>query len=254
MSDTNSEHWKQRSQSFGSVAEDYDRYRPGYPDQLFADVLAMAPGKRVLDVGSGTGHAAVGLAERGADVTGVEHDAAMAAIARDRGIPMIVSRFEDYVGAEGSFDLITCAQAWHWIDHQRGQDVAGRLLVPNGVLAIWWNRPAHFDGPVWDSIRAVYQQNAPALDRAKHLDERNCGGPMPASAAAFGDWEKKVFEWEQVYSAESYPAFLATHSDHILLAPDDRERLLTRVRDAIIAHGGSLTYSWRTLLYTARRI
>jgi len=52
-----------RALSFGQVADDYDRYRPGYPDALYAAVLAP----RMLEAGAGTGRATLALAQRGAN-------------------------------------------------------------------------------------------------------------------------------------------------------------------------------------------
>jgi len=50
----------ERRLSFGSVAEQYDRHRPGYPPQLVDDILTYADahaGDRALEVGAGTGRA-----------------------------------------------------------------------------------------------------------------------------------------------------------------------------------------------------
>ena len=248
---------QQRAASFGSVAAAYDQFRPGYPDQLFEDLLELAPGNRVLDVGSGTGRAAMGFASRGAHVVGIEHDPEMAAVASERGrefdLQMVVSRFEDYHPEPDSFDLVTCAQAWHWIDPIRGEAVAADALVPNGALCIWWNRPAHFDGPLWETIHQIYQQYAPALDRMVHLRERAYDAPIPYATSAFTPWVHSIYTWNQTYTAEEYVGFLGTHSDHILLPEEQRTPLLVAVRDAIDAAGGTLDYAYRTLLSVARK-
>jgi 2-polyprenyl-3-methyl-5-hydroxy-6-metoxy-1,4-benzoquinol methylase len=108
-----------RAESFGSVAEQYDRYRPTYPDALIDDLAALQPAQ-VLDVGCGTGKAAVALARRGLSVLGVELDERMADVARGHGISVEVAAFETWDDAGRRFDLITCAGAWHWIDHGPG--------------------------------------------------------------------------------------------------------------------------------------
>src|SRR5438874_12886715 len=69
-----------RARSFGAAAADYDRYRPRYPDQLADDVVAALPGRRVLEVGAGTGIATAAFAARGIAMTCVEPDAEMAAV------------------------------------------------------------------------------------------------------------------------------------------------------------------------------
>ena len=76
-----------------SVAEGFDALRFGGPigrllldtqEALLAEALAPIPGRRVLDVGTGTGRAAIGLALRGAVVTGLDASAEMMRVARDR--------------------------------------------------------------------------------------------------------------------------------------------------------------------------
>src|SRR5216684_9221402 len=79
-----------RAESFGSTAQQYDRYRPTYPDALFDDLAALEP-MQVLDIGCGTGKAAVALARRGLSVLGVEPDERMANVARDYGIAVEVA-------------------------------------------------------------------------------------------------------------------------------------------------------------------
>ena len=66
-----------RAESFGAIAELYDRVRPSYPDALLDELLADEP-QRVLDVGCGTGIVASLLQARGCDVLGVEIDERMA--------------------------------------------------------------------------------------------------------------------------------------------------------------------------------
>jgi predicted nicotinamide N-methyase len=57
-----------RARSFGVAAADYDKYRPRYPYQLVDDVVAMLPGRRVLEVGAGTGIATAAFAARGISI------------------------------------------------------------------------------------------------------------------------------------------------------------------------------------------
>jgi ubiquinone/menaquinone biosynthesis C-methylase UbiE len=58
---------RDRAQSFGSIAQDYDRFRPAYPTAFIEDLVALEPAD-VLDVGCGTGKVAKALTERGLQV------------------------------------------------------------------------------------------------------------------------------------------------------------------------------------------
>ena len=121
-----------------AVAEQYDRFRPGCPDELIDELAAPQPAT-VLDIGCGTGKAAVALAARGLTVLGVELDERMAAVARGHGVPVEVGDFETWADAGRQFDLITCSDAWHWIDPEQGLAKVARLLRPGGVFARFWN-------------------------------------------------------------------------------------------------------------------
>lgn len=114
-----------RAMSFGTAAANYDKYRPRYPDQLVDDVVAMLPGRSVLEVGAGTGIATVAFAARGMTMTCVEPDVEMAAVlsaklAGHAHVHVDVATFQDWsaarpLGAPG-FDGLVCGQAWHWTD------------------------------------------------------------------------------------------------------------------------------------------
>ena len=93
---------RDRAESFGSVAERYDRYRPGYPDRLIDDLLAQRP-RRAVDVGCGTGKVAVQLLQRGVRVLGVEPDARMADLARGHGVQVELATFETWAPAGRTF-------------------------------------------------------------------------------------------------------------------------------------------------------
>src|SRR5919108_4370565 len=83
---------------FGRVAATYDELRPVDANwwEVF-DLLVTEGdllGRRVLDIGCGTGRVAAALAERGSRVWGVEPSPEMAARARERGVHVKVARAE----------------------------------------------------------------------------------------------------------------------------------------------------------------
>src|SRR5690242_21958161 len=70
------------AESFGAEAGRYDRARPSYPAALVERIVAASPGRRVLDVGCGTGIVARLFQAAGCEVLGVDPDARMAEIGR----------------------------------------------------------------------------------------------------------------------------------------------------------------------------
>ncbi|WP_422769817.1 class I SAM-dependent methyltransferase [Plantactinospora sp. WMMC1484] len=129
---------------FNEVPELYDRVRPGYPDELFADLVAVtgvAETSSVLEVGCGTGQATRSLAALGCAVTAVEPGAELAALARRRladrpNVTVETSSFEDWADRGRRFDLLVAASAWHWVDPSIGWRRAYEIIRPGGWTAL----------------------------------------------------------------------------------------------------------------------
>src|SRR5579862_2698141 len=138
-----------RAESFGTLADLYDRVRPSYPPAL-VDALLDGGVHDVLDVGAGTGIAGSLLAARGCAVLGVEIDERMAARARARGLVVEVAPFERWDPLGRTFDLVIAAQAWHWVEPAAGVRRAAGVLRPRGRLCPFWNT-----GDPPEHVRAV---------------------------------------------------------------------------------------------------
>lgn len=243
---------------FGEVADLYDRRRPGYPAAMYDDLLSlMGSGARALEAGAGTGRATIELARRGVEVVALEHDPAMAAIARraahDLPVEIEERRFEEWDGEAGSFDLVVSAQAWHWIDQEQGPTVAHRALRPGGVLAVWWNRSGVQENTLREAIDAAYRCHAPELERSVMNRPVHELDPDALAIQGFGPVQHRTYTWAQRYDALSYTELLQTHSDHRMLPPGQMDSLLRAVATAIDeVAGGEIEYRYRTDLLSAR--
>ncbi len=131
------------SVDFGPTATDYDRFRPGFPPSFYDRLTGLAwiaPKQRALDIGTGTGTLALGLAARGLDVVGLDPSKPMLEAARrraaDRGLDVrFVEGLAEHTGLEAKgFDLITAGHCWWWLDPVRATTEAKRLLADGGRL------------------------------------------------------------------------------------------------------------------------
>jgi ubiquinone/menaquinone biosynthesis C-methylase UbiE len=128
---------------FDSVAADYDRNRPRYPEELVDDACrtaAIQGGDPVVDVGCGTGQLTRSLVARGLHVTAVEPGEQLISLAMQNldgpgQAEFVNSRFEDARLPDGRFRAVFSASAFHWIDPDVSWHRAPRLLVPGGLLA-----------------------------------------------------------------------------------------------------------------------
>jgi SAM-dependent methyltransferase len=246
-----------RAQSFGEAAESYDRTRPTYPAALLHDILAEITGA-VLDVGCGTGIVSALVAARGVSVLGIEPDPRMAQVARAKGLKVEVSRFEDWDVRGRRFGLLTCGQAWHWVDPKPGADRAAEVLADGGRLALFWN----FGSPP-DALNArLHQVYAEFADlglasdagmrgrrdqRARDTEATFAGHP------AFSELETRRYAWSRAYTTREWTEQLATHSDHATLPVAAQTRVLDAVAAAIEAEGGRFDVTYEVLLISARR-
>lgn len=131
--------YDERRQSFGSIARDYDRFRPGYPAEGIEWVLGRDP-LRVLDLAAGTGRLTRSLGELGHDVLAVEPDERMIAVLRDQAkVEVHIGSAEQIPLPDASVDAVMVGQAFHWFDAPAALDEMARVLVPDGALGLLWN-------------------------------------------------------------------------------------------------------------------
>jgi len=220
---------------FGSVADRYERYRLGYPDELFAAVLRYAgrPIGAALEVGAGTGKATRLFASRGLEVTAVEPDVEMAdMLARTtQGLPVepVVATFERF-RTKRRFDLVYAAAAWHWTDPTTRWSKVVELLAPGGALALF-GRPAELKDPAL--FAAVDDIERRLLPEA----HRTAGHPWStrdmACVDGLTDVTEQVLPSVETTTAADFVGRLATVSAYLTLEPELRAEVLRRVRAAL---------------------
>ncbi|HWK28696.1 MAG TPA: class I SAM-dependent methyltransferase [Solirubrobacter sp.] len=249
------------AESFGADPERYDRTRPRYPQALVDRIVALSPGRDVLDVGIGTGVSARPLVAAGCRVLGVEVDARMAAFAAAQGFDVEVGTFEAWDAGGRTFDAIVAGQTWHWIDPNAGAAKAAGLLRPRGVLAVFWNvqqPPAGLAQAFAEVYRRVLPGTPFASTPASALDayDRILGPTIEGIGAtgAFGKPERWQFDWTQRYTTDEWLDQVPTFGGHSRFAPAKLEALLTGLGDAIDAAGGSFAMDYATVAVVAPAI
>jgi SAM-dependent methyltransferase len=122
---------------FSGHAADYRAFRPTYPPELFAFLASVAPGRALVwDCGTGSGQAAVPLAEHFDHVFATDASAEQIANAEPHPkVEYAVAPAEACPLPDASADLVTVAQALHWLDHDRFYAEVRRVCRPNGVIA-----------------------------------------------------------------------------------------------------------------------
>lgn len=252
---------RQTAESFGIDTTSYDSARPSYPKQLIERIVGGREGLAVLDVGCGTGIAARQLQGAGCVVLGIDPDERMAAHARDRGLEVEVATFELWEPAGRTFDVVTAAQSWHWVDPAVGAAKAAEVLRPGGRIAVF----SHVFEPPEDIATAF----AEAFRRAAPESPFNAPGNSLLEAyragyagiadslrgtGAFEDVEQWSFDWTKHYERQEWLDLLPTTGGLTRLSADQQAAILEAVGSAIDARGGSFTMDYVTLAATGLRV
>ena len=151
---------------------------------------------------------------------------------------------------------MTAAQAWHWIDPDRGAAKAAGVLRPGGQAALFWNRGrlAPDDRALLDPI---YARLAPGLEAysivlGNRVDDRFEAAAAGLRRAGFAAVGRRSFPWKATYTTEGWLEHLQTHSDHRGLPPETLDRLLGEVGAVIDRRGGALRLDYDTWLVSGR--
>jgi SAM-dependent methyltransferase len=215
-----------QANSFGAVAEVYERGRPPYPAEAVG-WLIPARAARVADVGAGTGKLTRQLRERGLDVIAVEPSPRMREQLRRAlpAVPVLGGTAEQIPLAGGSVDLVLVAQAWHWVDPARAVPEVARVLAPGGRLGLLWNRRAEDEPWVADLSTIIGSRGTPGSGR-----------PAPEIGPPFGPAGRRSVEWVHRLSRAEMTDWAASRS-YVITLPDERRRgVLGQVRELLCTH------------------
>jgi hypothetical protein len=124
---------------FSDQSKIYAQFRPTYPQELFDYILQFVDERKCAwDCATGNGQAANVLADyfekvEASDISEAQINNAI----RKKNINYHICRAEQTPFTDNSFDLITVAQAYHWLNWKKFHDEATRVGKRNSVIAIW---------------------------------------------------------------------------------------------------------------------
>lgn len=186
---------------FSGFADLYDRFRPQPPallSSLLPQLAQVTHPQRVVDLGSGTGLSSRYWAAYARQVIGIEPTADMRRQAE--AYQAAHPGFENVTYQEGyshqtglpaaCAQIVTCAQALHWMEPQTTFEEARRILQPGGVFAAFdydwppttgsWQADAAYEACM-EQVRACERQTpqpAPVRrwEKEQHLARMQASG------------------------------------------------------------------------------
>lgn len=225
-----------RALSFGSVAADYDRYRPPPPPQAL-DWLIPPDATAVLDLAAGTGAVTRALCGRVPRIVAVEPDQRMRAVlaARCPRADVLAGRGEDIPLPDASVDAVVIASAWHWLDPGAAVPEITRVLRPGGTLGvIWMSRDARvpwvaaFNQLMREAREADAVPDGPGGTGRAGRGRRAVLFPPGSPLSAL---QEHQVQYTLPMTKDDLFGLLGTYSAMITLDPARRDALAQRARD-----------------------
>lgn len=259
-----------RARSFDAWAGDYDRFRPSYPDELFATIASQLTLPRVphaVDLGAGTGRASLAMADLGWRVTAVEPGKPMLDVLRGRAadqgllISTVQASAEDSGLDHASADLVTAAQAFHWFDRDLAVREMARILKPGGGLALFWNVRDSERSPFLADYATVLQRYVGETDAGRYeasMPEEATRRAIEGHGDAFEDVRLNVLRHEMTMTDEEFVGMVFTASYvRVNKTPEEQDRFRLDLAALLGRHhlndGRPFAVPYRLDLWTARR-
>lgn len=220
-----------RARSFELVAAEYERHRPGYPEEALrwaVEQLGLASGARVLDVGAGTGKLTRGLVALGFQVVAVEPGAPMLA-----QLQVAVPEAEALEGPaeaiplpDANVEAAFAGQAFHWFDRLRALPELHRVIEPGGGLVLLWNW--------WNERDLLQRELGELIGYAGHEPYRNEELPCEPWFREVG---RTIVETLEESSPDALVGYLSTASAFLTAEPEEREESLRAVHELASRYG-----------------
>ena len=254
--------------TFDEDIMNYDKWRPKYVPQLFADIIRYSgidSNKRAVEVGCGTGQATGPILKTGCSLVAVECGRNFSAYVQEKyknfpGFKVINMEFEKYPFVKNSVDLLFSATAFHWIPENEGYTKTYDILKSGATLALFWNRPFvnKQDDPLHQCIQSIYNRFRPQDSGKKNLDIehdqerfRHISGTIKKHR--FINLEYSIYKQTRSFFAEDYISLLNTYSDHQQMSQPEKSKFEFEIKAAIQHHGGILTIYDTMDLYLAQK-
>jgi SAM-dependent methyltransferase len=261
-----------RSTSFGAVATDYERFRPGPPIEMI-DWMLPAGASTVVDLGAGTGAMTKDLVARIERVIAVEPDDRMRGVLAEHlpEVEAVRGVGESMPLGDASVDAVLASSSWHWMDSDQALREAARVLVPSGTLAVVWTGPDP-DGPFVTQAQALLSEMSSGDAASDGVDSppADLGATVVDSAhrvepvlhiprdSPFAQPERRELTWDVALTADELIGLLGTFSWIITMSEERRARVIEVarqvLRDALGVSGDATVQvqyrceAWRTRL------
>ena len=244
---------------FDSIPDQFDKYRPRYTPELFAELIAYANIDRnstVLEMGPGTGQATDPILNTGCEYHAIEIGENLAQKMAEKygeceNFHLTVGDFITHDFGETKFDLIYSAATIQWIPEEIAFRKTFDLLKPGGVLAMM-STHGDYRTPnpaLYEKVQEVYKAHFRPAIEYPHRNFKYSN----AVKYGFEDYEERKFFSTREFDADNYVNYVGTHSDHIVIPEPHRTPFFEGLRKTVKENGNRVVYHDTCILRLARK-
>ena len=243
--------------TFDTAASAYDKFRPGYVDELYKmifDYTSLNDASNAVEVGIGSGQATLPFLKTGCRLTAVEYGEKFSELCKEKfkdypNFSVVTNKFENESFADNMYDLVYSATAFHWVPEEVGYSKVFSMLKSGGAFARFANHPYRDKGnlPLCEEMDNIYAKyyyqyyNKKQEIPTEYGEEQALSLSDIAGKYGFVDIKCALFHRTRTFSAGEYCTLLGTYSDHIAIEESVRKEFFSKIEEAINAYGGSIT-------------
>ena len=244
---------------FDTIPEQFDKFRPKYSGELFDCLISftqLGPGKKVLEIGPGTGQATDPILGTGCDYNAIELGEHLYAKMREKydqypNFHIVNDDFITYDFGQQRFDLVYSAATIQWIPEETAFSKTFELLRPGGTLAMMLTK-----GDYRASNEELFRKIQKVYDRYfKPEIPYTHGGFKYENAQNYGfvDFQRHDFHGRREMNADEYISFCGTHCDHIVIPEPYKTLFFEGLRNVVADNGGKVIFEDTYVLYLAKK-
>lgn len=244
---------------FDTIPEQFDKFRPRYSEELFSyliDEAQIGPGKRVLEIGPGTGQATDPVLRTGCEYHAIELGEHLYRKMKEKygklsNFSIVNDDFITHDFGDMKFDMIYSAATIQWIPETVAYTKTFDLLKPGGTLAMLITSSEYKSSNelLYAKIQALY-------DRYYKPDIPYMHGKFRYTAASeygYTEVTRHDFKGQRVFTADEYVSFCGTHCDHIVLSESLRTEFFEKLRNSVLEAGNRIVFNDTYVLYLTKR-
>ena len=244
---------------FDMIPDRFDKYRPRYSEELFGSLIdrtGIGPGKKVLEIGPGTGQATEPVLKSGCEYHAIELGEHLYRKMKEKygKLPNFSIVNDDFIThdfGDMKFDMIYSAATIQWIPEEIAYSRTFELLKPGGTLAMILTSSEYRseNEPLYEKIQKLY-------DKYYKPDIPYTHGKFRYTAApeyGFTDVERSEFKGQRVFNADEYVEFSGTHCDHIVIPEPIRTEFFECLRNAVLDAGNRIVFNDTYVLYLTKK-